>query len=192
MSRMRSSSRPRSARRIDDARRAPRRAGARVPTAIGAQGPDLAFDRRAQGDQPRVDDGLGAGRFQQRAHRQPAGRHDDDEADAVLSTRRCCAQSCFASFAPALTAGWASVSGSACGWNASLSTAMRPTASRPASGEAVSGSRLADVSISIGQPIRRRSAWLRRRVRHRARAISKSGSCPAPTQNLTIHAAFGA
>ena len=48
------------------------------------QRPDLAFDRRAQGDQPRVDDGFGAGRFQERAHRQPAGRHDDDEANRGL------------------------------------------------------------------------------------------------------------
>jgi len=48
------------------------------------KGPDLAFDRRAQGDQPRIDDGFGAGRFQERAHRQPAGRHDDDEPDCGL------------------------------------------------------------------------------------------------------------
>jgi len=45
------------------------------------QGPDLAFDRRAQRDQAGIDDGLGARRLQECAHRDPANRNDNEKTD---------------------------------------------------------------------------------------------------------------
>ena len=48
------------------------------------QAVDLALDRRAQRDQPRIDDRFGAGRLQQRPHRHPSGNDDHEDANQRL------------------------------------------------------------------------------------------------------------
>ena len=76
MRRCRSSRRPRSARRLTIFISACAGLELRADGGGAQAGADLAFDRRTQRDQPRIDDGLGAGCLQQRAHRQPAdGQH---------------------------------------------------------------------------------------------------------------------